>query len=373
MSLAVNVKGQAGKWLIVWGAWTFVGFFLSSQNYVQYQTVGMSVPFWRILSWQLFSGYVWFALSPIIYWLARKFPFEKGKWRTSLPAHLVAGVIVSLFQLSIDAFILPKLGYMSNLPQSGYLETYRHNIALNLHFAVAIYWAVLGIYQAVRYYQKARERELQTTQLEARLAQTRLQVLKFQLQPHFLFNTLNTISELVYKDPESADRMITNLSDLLRLSLEKLEVQEVSLQQELDFLQKYVEIEQMRFHDRLKIEMNVAPETLDAVVPNMILQPLVENSIKHGIAPLSQGGTVKVSAERRNGSLHLEVSDNGIGLKDLEISALPQGVGLKNTRSRLRHLYGELHEFEMQPETGGGVKLNLTIPFSTTSVLKNED
>jgi sensor histidine kinase YesM len=157
--------------------------------------------------------------------------------------------------------------------------------------------------------------------------------------------------------------MLTDLSDLLRLSLEKLEVQEVSLQQELDFLKKYVEIEQIRFHDRLKIEMNIAPEILDAKVPNMILQPLVENAIKHGIAPLSQGGTIKVGAERNNGSLHLSVADNGIGLTNLDISTIPEGVGLKNTKSRLKHLYGAKHKFEIQPIDTGGVLLNLEIPY----------
>lgn len=368
-----DLRGKLKRWAAVWAAWTFVGVFLTSQAYVQFQTVGMPIPFWQILSWQLFSGYVWFALSPIIYWLIRTFTFEKKKWLFSLFIHIFAGIALTLIQQAVDALVLPKLGYLPNSPPRTFFETYRHYVALNFHFGIAIYWSVLGIYQAFKYYQKARARELQTTQLEARLAQTRLQVLKFQLQPHFLFNTLNTISELVYKSPESADRMITNLSDLLRLSLEKLEVQEVSLQQELDFLQKYVEIEQMRFHDRLKIEMNVAPETLDAVVPNMILQPLVENSIKHGIAPLSQGGTVKISAERRNGSLLLDVSDNGIGLKNLEISEIPHGVGLKNTRARLKHLYGENHKFEMKPRAKGGVQLNLTIPYQNVSALKDED
>jgi two-component system, LytTR family, sensor kinase len=159
--------------------------------------------------------------------------------------------------------------------------------------------------------------------------------------------------------------MITDLSDLLRLSLEKLEVQEVSLQQELNFLKKYVEIEQIRFHDRLIIEMNIASETLDAKVPNMILQPLVENAIKHGISPLSQGGTIRVGSERNNGSLILSVSDNGVGLRDLDISKIPEGVGLKNTKSRLKHLYGSEHQFEIQPVEKGGVTLNLTIPFQT--------
>lgn len=367
MSKLQDSRLKIKKWLAVWAAWTFVGIFLTSQSFVQFQTVGMPISFWRILSWQLFSGYVWFALSPIIYWLIRTFTFEKKKWLLSLFVHIIAGIGLTLIQQSVDALVLPKLGYLPNSPPRTFFETYKHYVALNLHFGIAIYWGVLGIYQAFRYYQKARERELHTTQLEARLAQTRLQVLKFQLQPHFLFNTLNTISELVHKSPESADRMITNLSDLLRISLEKLEVQEVPLQQELDFLQKYVEIEQMRFHDRLKIEMDVAPETLDAIVPNMILQPLVENSIKHGIAPLSQGGTVKVSAERQNGNLLLEVSDDGIGLKNIEISKIPQGVGLKNTRARLNHLYGEKHEFEMRSRKKGGVKLHLTIPYQTAN------
>jgi LytS/YehU family sensor histidine kinase len=221
----------------------------------------------------------------------------------------------------------------------------------------------LSIYEAVRYYRKYRERELTTSKLEARLAQSRLQVLKGQLQPHFLFNTLNAISELIYRDREAAEQMIGNLSDLLRMSFEKLEVQEIPLKQELEFLKKYLEIEQMRFHDRLLVEMNISPDTLDACVPNMILQPLVENAIKHGIAPRSEGGKIEIAAQLVNDKLELSVADNGIGVPLNDIENISEGVGLSNTRRRLKHLYGNGHEFNLTPIEMSGFQVNLTIPF----------
>jgi two-component system, LytTR family, sensor kinase len=351
------------KWLIIFSIWTLCGFFLTSQVAFQNLLSENPVSFWRILSWQLFSGYVWFLLTPLILWLGRRFPFEKGGWKISLPAHLVISFVIAFFQLAIDAFVLPKLGYLRRYQSAPFSDIYKIFLLVNLHFSVAIYWAVLSIYQAVRYYRKYRERELTTSKLEARLAQSRLQVLKGQLQPHFLFNTLNAISELIYKDREAAERMIGDLSDLLRLSFEKLEVQEISLKQELDFLKKYLEIEQMRFHDRLLVEMEISPDTLDACVPNMILQPLVENAIKHGIAPRSTGGKIQIGAARSNGSLELSVADNGIGVPFNDVDNLSEGVGLSNTRRRLRHLYGDRHKFALKADKASGLRVNLTIPF----------
>jgi two-component system, LytTR family, sensor kinase len=351
------------RWLIVFGVWTFCGFFLTSQVAFQNFRSENPISFWRILSWQLFSGYVWFLLTPLILWFGNRFPFEKGGWKISLPAHFVISFVIAFFQLAIDAFVLPKLGYLRRYEQAPFLETYKIFLIVNLHFSIAIYWAVLSIYQAVRYYRKYRERELTTSKLEARLAQSRLQVLKGQLQPHFLFNTLNAISELIYKDREAAERMIGDLSDLLRLSFEKLEVQEISLKQELEFLKKYLEIEQMRFHDRLRVEMEISPDTLDASVPNMILQPLVENAIKHGIAPRSTGGKIQIGASRSNGSLELSVADNGIGVPFNDLENLTEGVGLSNTRRRLKHLYGDGHKFALKNVETSGLEVNLTIPF----------
>jgi LytS/YehU family sensor histidine kinase len=244
-----------------------------------------------------------------------------------------------------------------------YFQAYKFFLFVNFHLALFFYWAILGVNYAIDYYQKYRERELRASQLETRLAQARLQVLKMQLHPHFLFNTLNAISELVYKDPESAEQMITNLSDLLRLSLENVGVQEVPLKQELDFLNKYVEIEQTRFHDRLQMNMEIEPETLDACVPNMILQPLVENAIRHGIGMRSSGGKIEIGADRVDGMLHLFVRDNGRGLLNGEKKALKEGVGLANTRARLAHLYGAAHRFDLKNSPGGGLMVDLAIPF----------
>ena len=350
------------KWLGIWAVWTLFGLFFASQFALQNQLSANPVAFWRILSWQLVSGYIWFCISPLILFLARRFPFDEGKWKMSLPVHAVACVVICLTQLAINALVLPQLGY-PNREFPNFFEAYKFFVLVNLHLSILIYMGVVGIWSAYSYYQKYRERELQASQLEARLAQSRLQVLKMQLHPHFLFNTLNAISELIYKDPESADRMLTDLSDLLRLSFENLEVQEIPLKQELEFLEKYLEIEQMRFHDRLTVNMEISPDTLDASVPNMILQPLVENAIKHGIAPRSSGGHVDIHAVQSNGHLQIEVADDGLGVPFGDLENLPEGVGLSNTRRRLRHLYGDKHKFDLKKIDKGGLGVSLEIPF----------
>ena len=351
------------KWLGIWSVWTLFGLFFASQFALQNQLSPNPVSFWRILTWQLVSGYIWFAISPIILYLARRFPFDDGRWKTSVPVHLVACIAIALVQLLLDAFVLTRLGYPPNREFPSFFEAYKFFVLVNLHLSILIYMGVVGIWSTYSYYQKYRERELHSSQLAARLAQSRLQVLKMQLHPHFLFNTLNAISELIYKDPESADRMLTDLSDLLRLSFENLEVQEIPLKQELEFLAKYLEIEQMRFHDRLTVDMNIAPDTLDASVPNMILQPLVENAIKHGIAPRSSGGRIDINAARSNGHLLIRVSDDGLGVPFGDFENLSEGVGLSNTRRRLRHLYGDRHRFELEKRDHGGLGVYLEIPF----------
>lgn len=363
MASSVPKRGRAAKWLLIFGVWTLFALFFASQFALQNQLSENPIPFWRILSWQLVSGYAWFLFSPIILTLSAKYPFEDQKWKVSVPIHVVASILVSLCLLAVDAFILPKLGYLARFQLTSFFETYKILFFVNFHFSIAIYWAVVAIHQAILYYRKYRERELKTSQLEARLAQSRLQVLKMQLHPHFLFNTLNAISELIHRNPDVADRMITDLSDLLRMSFENLEVQEIPLSQELEFLRKYLEIEQTRFHDRLEVKMEIAADTLDASVPNMILQPLVENAIKHGISPKADGGHINVTAARSNGHLQIRVSDDGVGVPGGEVSRVEEGVGLSNTRRRLRHLYGDAHTFELNSVGGHGVNVDLDIPY----------
>ena len=368
MNLESALEKKRLKWVAIWGLWTLFGIFFASQVALQSRLSENPTPFWRVLSWQLFSGYLWFAISPLILWFGRRFTFDEGKWKTSIPIHLVASVAIAIGQLAVDAFVLPKLGYMSRFANAPYLEIFKIFVLVNLHFSVAIYWGVIGMQNAIKYYRKYRERELRTSQLEARLATTRLQVLKMQLHPHFLFNTLNAISELIYRNPESAERMISDLSDLLRMSFENLEVQEIPLKQELEFLEKYLEIESTRFHDRLQVEMSISPDTLDASVPNMILQPLVENAIKHGIGPRSEGGRINIEASRQNGHLTLSVSDNGLGVPHGDLENLSEGVGLSNTRRRLRHLYGDGHSFSLRNEEDSGLTVDLVIPYKEASV-----
>ncbi|MEO5859458.1 MAG: histidine kinase [Pyrinomonadaceae bacterium] len=363
MASSVASRRRVTRWLMIFGVWTLFGLFFASQFALQNQLSENPISFWRILSWQLSSGYAWFLASPLIFWLSKKYAFDDGKWKASVPIHVVASIVVSLGILSVDSYVLPKLGYLSRLNPATYWDSYKILFFVNFHFSIAIYWGALAIHQAILNYRKYRERELQTSQLEARLAQSRLQVLKMQLHPHFLFNTLNAISELVHRDPDIADRMLTDLSDLLRMSFENLEVQEIPLKQELEFLRKYLEIEQTRFHDRLEVKMDIGSDTLDASVPNMILQPLVENAIKHGISPRAEGGHINIGASRNNGHLHLSVSDDGVGMPSNDAKLIAEGVGLSNTRRRLKHLYGDGHKFQLTPEGEHGVNVRLDIPY----------
>ncbi len=218
-----------------------------------------------------------------------------------------------------------------------------------------------------RYSQATRESE----QLQTRLAQAQLQALRLQLNPHFLFNTLNAITALVHTDPHAAERMIMGLSELLRISLGSVGEQEVPLSRELEVLEHYLDIQQVRFADRLQVQYAVAPETERALVPNLLLQPLVENAIKHGIAPRAASGRIVIVARRNNGALLLEVSDDGTGSSNGTPTG--EGVGLRNSRERLRSLYGDDHRFDAAPQPAGGYRVVIELPFHTTPVGTHHD
>lgn len=373
----MNSKDQsqrrALKWLMIVGVWTMVAFFFASQFVLQSHTSSRPLPLLRVFSWEIFSCYGWLPFMPLILWLGRRFRFERKQWALSLLVHVAAGLVIPLVQQCSDAVVLPHLGYPPGRSFVSFIEAYKYFLLLNYHVNVATYWVIIGVQYAIGYYRMYRERELRASQLEAKLAQSHLQILKMQLHPHFLFNTLNTISELIHQDPDVAEQMVTNLSDLLRLSLETGGEQEVPLQQELDFLEKYLEIEQTRFHDRLRVRMKIDPQSLDASVPNMILQPLVENAIRHGIAPLACGGEIEILAARENGSLRLRVSDDGRGLPNGNVNAIKEGVGLSNTRARLKHLYGAAHQIELQSAPDHGLTLTMMIPYRSFAAVENDE
>jgi len=266
----------------------------------------------------------------------------------------------SLVYMVVRAWVGQAQSGLGGQPVS-FAETFNPLLVKTFHLNLLIYWVIVSVHHAFGYYRQVQVRELRAVELEKRLAQARLQALQMQLNPHFLFNTLHAISALVHKDVEAADRMIARLSDLLRYALESTDAQEVPLRQELDFLNRYLEIEKTRFGDRLTVRLDIAPETLDALVPNLVLQPLVENAIRHGIEPRAKPGRIDLRARRENGRLKLEVCDNGVGLPSGRIPE--EGVGLSNTRARLQQLYGERHLFALGNTAGGGLTVSVELPF----------
>jgi len=224
---------------------------------------------------------------------------------------------------------------------------------------------VLLITQAIAFYGKYQERQLISSQLEAQLARAQLEVLKIQLEPHFLFNTLNSIAALARHDGRAAEHMTLQLADLLRMSLDGVGVHEVPLHQELTFLQKYVDIQQTRFHDRLRVETAIDPRTVDTLVPNLILQPLVENAIRHGIGPRRAPGLIRISTWRDHDDVWMEIRDNGVGFTRGRGPTPPEGVGLRNTRGRLQQLYNEDHAMVLEDAPGGGCTVKIRVPYRT--------
>ncbi|HLM60535.1 MAG TPA: histidine kinase [Pyrinomonadaceae bacterium] len=250
------------------------------------------------------------------------------------------------------------------------LQSLQNVLIADFHANILLYWTIVGLWHAYDYYRRFRERERRAAQLEIeaavlekQLAQSQLDALKMQLHPHFLFNTLNSISVLMRDDAQAANRMLLRLSELLRIALKSESKQEISLRQELEFLGSYLEIEQTRFQDRLKVDFDIEKVALDAYVPNLILQPIVENAIRHGIAPRAEAGLIQVQVRRENGFVELSVKDNGVGLNETE--GIKSGIGLSNTRKRLEKLYGEQYGFEISSPSTGGFQVKLKIPFHT--------
>jgi sensor histidine kinase YesM len=364
-------RQQLLKWCLIFAGWTLFAFFDASQTLFITSYREQPLVWWRVLTWDLAFCYLWFLLTPVVLWLSRRFSFERGHIIKSLSSHLVAGILLSLFHLLLYSLldsILPRFAVPDLVPRTFFFEKFKFFVIGYLHLCLISYCSVVTINYLVQYYRAYQERALRASQLEASLAVAKLEALKSQLHPHFLFNTLNAIVVLVRKNRnKEAEDMLMGLSELLRHSLENIGVQEVSLLHEIEFLQIYLEIEQVRFKDRLKIQLEIEPETLTASVPNLILQPLVENAIRHGIGKQRNAGFVAITAERQNGNLTIQVRDNGPGLPEdwLAGGASRLGIGIANTRARLRHLYGDAQTFDIRNGESGGVVAVLKIPFRT--------
>jgi sensor histidine kinase YesM len=345
----------------IWLVWTLVGLFFSSQVYFIFLRTERPVSFAEALSWQMACVYLLALMTPLALWLARRFRLERPHWRCSLLVHALAGVLVAVL-LSISHGAIDLL----HTRGPSYI-TFRSAIRSTLYLLdkeLLIYWLIVLMSHAASYYRRYREGELRASRLETQLAQSQLQALKMQLHPHFLFNTLHSISALVHHNPDLADKMITRLGDFLRLTLENSGAQEVTLQRELEFLKCYLEIERVRFYDRLTTSIDIDPRALDCRVPNLILQPIVENAIRHGIAPWSHAGRIEIRAERAGGMLRMQVKDSGPGLaaRAATSNLRKGGLGLANTRARLDQLYGAAHRFELTNDPKGGLVVTLEIP-----------
>lgn len=359
-------KLLARRWVRVGltvGLWTLFGLFLGSQTYLAYKRSDMPIGWHRVFGLELAYAYVWAVLTPLVLFLANRYPIVRERWLRNLLIHLFASVVIGfgtrvLHDLILFQFVLdPKRTLL--------LVKLLINVYLIFDYGAMIYWLIVLVSFVFDYYRRYRGGEIRATRLEAQLALAQLQALKMQLQPHFLFNTLHSISALVYKDAEAADKMIARLGDFLRLTLENGGAQEVSLQQELEFLKCYLDIERIRYRDRLTVRFRIEPQALDARLPNLILQPIVENAIKHGIAPHTGQGQIEIEASRLNGLLHVQVTDNGPGLAENgdHGKILKEGVGLANTQARLQQLYGSDHRLDLANTTRGGLSVILEIPF----------
>jgi two-component system LytT family sensor kinase len=318
----------------------------------------------RLLALNLVYWYIPAVLAPIIMAFALRHPFERGRWPRQVPRHLIAALSYSVVHTAIMMAVRALLLIGQELPPDfpGWRNYALLGYLTQLDWLLMTYLFLIGVAYALAYRRESEARALNTSQLETRLVEAQLQALQRQLHPHFLFNTLNTVSGLIRTDPDAADTMIDRLGDLLRMTLHKSGIQEVSLKEELDVLEKYVEIERTRFGDRLTIDWRVQAETLDAKVPSLLLQPLVENAIRHGIAPNARAGQITVTAEQDNRDLVLQVLDNGDGLPPDRLMALNRGVGLDNTRARLAHLYRDRFEFTFS-NLDRGFCVTIRIPF----------
>src|SRR5439155_16602646 len=358
------IQNRWAKAGLVFGLWTLLGLAFSSQLYLSRANIGSPVSWRYALGRSLADWYLFAFLSVPALWLARRFRFERHHWPRKLLVHLLASAVFSVLWMTVRALIEERQTQGGDNPVS-FQAAFTHALVATFFFNRLIYWTIISVSHSIEYYRKYQERELRTAELEVGLAQARLQALQMQLNPPSLFNTLHSISSLMHKDVEAADRMLTRFGDLLRLALENTEAHEVPLRQELEFLKSYLEIEQTRFGDRLSVRMDIAPEALEARVPNLVLQPLVENAIQHGIEPHARPGQIELRARRENGELLLEVRDNGDGLPNAAGPA--EGIGVSNTRARLQQLYHEAHRFEFRNCEKGGLLVSVVIPFRLTN------
>lgn len=330
------------------GIFTAVAVLFTGQVWLDYAYLRVPVSWLRALGLSLVDWYLWAALTPLVLALAARFPLARGGLGRALLVHLPLSFVLTALKLPLQEALGATLVGVSRQPTS----------FLKIYVSLFTYWAIVAAAMAMRQYRQAREREVRAAALEADLARAELDVLRMRLNPHFLFNTLNGISALMHENVETADLMITRLGELLRMTLDRGMVQEVTLKDELDFVRRYLDIQQLRFGDRLSATIDAAADTLALAVPSLSLQPLVENALKHGAERSPGPASLAITARRSAAALQIDVADDGPGPSGNGQA----GTGLDTTRRRLRHLYGEAGSLTLEAGGRGGAVARLIIP-----------
>jgi two-component system LytT family sensor kinase len=358
-----SAEGARIPWSRAWLASLAIGLLSGGRLFFSYRALGHPLTWFEALSTGVLDWGVWGALFPAFPWIASRFPLERPRALRRISAQAVASAVLSALHL------LAFAGLSSTIRTALYgsawrLDSIGFDFLWEFPSGVAVYWAVQCGIQLHASRERARSEELRTARMRAELATTRLRVLQMHLQPHFLFNTLNAVAAAIHSDPLTADRMLTRLGDLLQRVLKSAETPEVALEEELAFLRAYFEIETLRLGDKLRVDLAPDPGTARARVPTLLLQPLAENAVHHGIARRTEAGSVSLRSGRSGDRLWIEIEDDGPGLS---ADAPPPGVGLSNTRARLSELYGSNHGLQFSTGPHGGFLVRVELPWHLTS------
>lgn len=384
---ALHARGRRDPWLWlkahpmvrVWAisiaVWSAIGVALAVTEYLSATPMGLSNRFASLLALQLSDNLTYIPMTPLAYVVALRYPLQRERWGQRALLLLAVGIAFVLSHVLLRGFtpyslwnpqlqhweraVTVSWGQGLQIHGSVLARSLLSNALLDLIF---VYTSIVLIGHAVAYHQSFRQGELRKSQLESQLARARLEALRSQLQPHFLFNTLHSISSLMLTDTRAADRMMTLLSELLRKSLASDASQLVSLAEELQFVDTYLAIETIRFEERLQVVRDIPPETLEAQVPYLLLQPLIENAVRHGVARISSVGRIRIAARRSARGLELCIADNGPGMPAAAGAARRGGLGLRMTEERLRNLYGSAYELQIRESDEGGADVRLLIP-----------
>ncbi len=363
---------QVLRTFAIWlAAWTFVGLIFVGQNATQKLFMG-DPTLWKEVGFWAMRVVLSAALTLVILWLGPRFPIEKRVWARRISLHILFSLCFAVVRTGLEAVVFSHLsaewgpGYEWAQSVS---NAFKVLMIFAFHQAFIAYWFILVIHTAVRYHKAALRLELNAAELRAQVTQAQLGALKMQLQPHFLFNTLNAIMGMVRAGQvEQAECALTRFSDLLRAVLDDMDTQEVTLERELAYVHLYLSIEQMRFADRLSVRIEPDPDVLDAAVPHMALQPVVENAVRHGIGCRVGGGSIEVRVTRVDSRLHIRVQDEGSGARAR--SPAGRGLGLSNLRARLKQLHGEDGELRIEC-SGNGAVVEVVVPYRRLAAAEN--